>query len=271
MTENWNDDYEDTNQNALTVEWFVSPLEYSWPDGKNILDKIFGAPSRPNRQFDELCSPSIYQTSMKFDFRAKMLVYAFMRQDIAKSYSLEIENGLMHLYRLDFASCISQWIYVIEGYCRKLFQVTSLQNVRPSSWTIPTAGNTDHDTYIQIISTALSNYLSGVLFRGTNDFSTEKLSRHLLLHGNSENKDIYSQKNCLVLMFILDALVTIEMAKNLQFPQVFTDLEGEPEKIDRRKHMYSKLMKSTFDDDNILRINILSDHYQILPPQPLNT
>jgi hypothetical protein len=261
MTEDWNDDYENTNQNALTVEWFVSPLEYSWPDGKNEFDKIFRAPSGPSLRFDEFFSPRIYQTAMKFDFRAKMMVYAFMRQDIAKSYGLEIENGLMHLYRLDFDSCISQWIYVIEGYCRKLFQVTSLQNVRPSLWTIPTSGNTDHDTYIQIISTALSKYLSVVLFRGTNDSSSQKLSRHLLLHGNSENKDIYSQKNCLVLMFILDALVTIEMAKSLQFPQVFSDQEGEPPKIERRKYMYSKLMESSFNDDNILRIDILSDHY----------
>lgn len=81
------------------------------------------------------------------------------------------------------------------------------------------------------------------------------------MHGNSENKDIYSQKNCLVLMFILDALVTIEMAKSLQFPQVFSDQEGEPPKIERRKYMYSKLMESSFNDDNILRIDILSDHY----------
>ncbi len=261
MTEDWQNDFEQTNQNALTADWFVSPLEYSWPDGKQLFDNIFRTASNPSTQFDELCSPIIYQTSMKFDFRAKMMVYTFMRQDIAKSYGLEIENGLMHLYRLDFASCISQWIYVIEGYCRKLFSVSSLQNVRPSSWVIPTSGSTSHDNYIQAISTCLSDYLSGVLFQGTSDFSTEKLSRHLLLHGNSENKDIYSQKNCLVLMFLLDALVTIEMAKNQQFPQVFSDQEGEPQKIERRKHLYSKLMESTFDDENLLRIKILREHY----------
>jgi len=197
---------------------------------------------------------------MNFDFRAKIMVYAFMRQDIAKSYGLEIENGLMHLYRLDFASCISQWIYVIEGYCRKLFSVTSLQHVRPSSWNVPTSGSAIHDNYIQTISTCLSNYLSNVLFRGTSDFSTEKLSRHLLLHGNSENKNIFNQKNCLILMFLLDALVTIEMAKNQQFPQVFSDQEGEDQKIERRKYLYSRLMEDSFDDDNLLRIKILDEH-----------
>ncbi|NOT97245.1 MAG: hypothetical protein HOP00_13195 [Nitrospira sp.] len=261
MTEDWQKDFEQTNQNALTADWFVSPLEYSWPDGKQLFDNIFRTASSPSTQFDKLCSPKIYQTSMGFDFRAKMMVCTFMRQDVAKSYGLEIENGLMHLYRLDFASCISQWIYVIEGYCRKLFSVSSLQNVRRGSWVIPTSGSTSHDNYIQTISTCLSDYLSDVLFQGTSDFSTEKLSRHLLLHGNSENKDIYSQKNCLVLMFLLDALVTIEMAKNQQFPQVFSDQEGEPQKIERRKHLYSKLMESTFDDENLLRIEILREHY----------
>lgn len=260
MTEDWQNDFEQTNQNALTVDWFVSPLEYSWPDGKQLFDNIFRAASSPSTQFDKSCSPQIYQTSMKFDFRAKMMVYAFMRQEISKSYGLEIENGLIHLYRLDFASCVSQWIYVIEGYCRKLFSVTSLQNVRPSSWAIPTSGNVSHDNYIQTISTCLSNYLSGVLFRGTSDFSTEKLSRHILLHGNSKNKDVFSQKNCLVLLFLLDALVTIEMAKNQQFPQVFSDQEGEPQKIERRKLLYSKLMEGAFDDQNLLRIEILNEH-----------
>lgn len=145
MTEDWNDDYENTNQNALTVEWFVSPLEYSWPDGKNEFDKIFRAPSGPSLRFDEFFSPRIYQTAMKFDFRAKMMVYAFMRQDIAKSYGLEIENGLMHLYRLDFDSCISQWIYVIEGivenyskshHCRMCVQVYGLYPPQETQITI---------------------------------------------------------------------------------------------------------------------------------------
>jgi len=261
MTEDWQNDFEGTNQNALTADWFISPLEYSWPDGKQLFDKLFPVASRPSKQFDKLCSPEIYKTSMTFDFRAKMMVFAYMRQDISKSYGLEIENGLMHLYRLDFASCISQWIYVIEGYCRKLFSVTSLQNVRPNSWDIPTSESEIHDSFIQTLSKCLSDYLSRVLFQGTSDFSTEKLSRHLLLHGNIQNKSIFSQKNCLVLMFLLDALVVIEMAKNQQFPQVFSEREGELKKIERRKHLYSKLMESAFHDDNLLRIETLNEHF----------
>jgi len=29
MIENWQNDFEHINKNALTAEWFVSPLEYS--------------------------------------------------------------------------------------------------------------------------------------------------------------------------------------------------------------------------------------------------
>ncbi|MEH0018537.1 MAG: hypothetical protein V6Z89_02735 [Desulfobacter sp.] len=261
MTDDWQNDFEQTNQNALSVDWFVSPLEYLWPDGKQLFDRFFPDVSRPSAQFDELCAPAIYRTSMQVDFRAKMMVFAYMRQDISKSYGLEIENGLMHLYRLDYASCISQWIYVIEGYCRRLFSVTSIQNVRPASWVIPVSGSAAYDGFIQSLSTCLSEYLSGVLFKGTSDFSTERLSRHLLVHGNAENKDIFSQKNCLILMFLLDALVAIEMAGNKQFPQVFSELDGETEKIKERKHIYTKLSESIFNEDNLLRIEILKEHY----------
>jgi hypothetical protein len=261
MTNDWQDDFEKINQNALSADWFVSPLEYFWPDGKQLFDKLFSAAISPSIRFDELYSPEIYKTSMKFDFRAKMMVFAFMREDISKSYGLEIENGLIHLYRLDYASCISQWIYVIEGYCRKLYSVTSLQSVRPSSWVIPTSGSAIHDNFIQTLSTCLSDYLNGVLFRGTSDFSTEKLSRHLLLHGNIQNKSFFSQKNCLVLMFLLDALVVIEMAKNQQFPQIFVEREGELKKIQQRVAVYSRNMQNIFHDDNLMQIEILGQHF----------
>jgi hypothetical protein len=167
MIDEWINDFEEINRNALTVEWFVSPLEYFWPDGKRLFDKIFPAPSSPHATFDEMVSPEIYRTSMQADFRAKMMVFAYMRQDIAKSYGVEIESGLMHLYRLDFISCLSQWIYVIEGYCRKLFSVASIQNVRTSSWVIPTSGDATLDGLIQSLSSSLANYLDGVMFRGT--------------------------------------------------------------------------------------------------------
>ena len=256
MTDVWLNDFERINKNALSADWFVSPLEYSWPDGKQLFDKLFSTVSSPSSQFDESFSPQIYKTSMKVDFRAKMMVFAFMRQNISKSYGLEIENGLMHLYHLDFASCISQWIYVIEGYCRQLFSVKSVKN----SWTIPTSGSAGHNSLVQSLSTCLSKYLKRVLFKGTSDFNTDRLSRHLLLHGNVQNKSFFNQKNCLLLMYLLDTLVFIEMAKNEQFPQMFSEREGESEKIERRKYIYTKLVENAFHDDNLLRIEMLKEH-----------
>ncbi len=145
MDANWIADYAKASSNALTVEWFVSPLEYSWLGGKNIADEAFRAPSAQNAKFDEMLAPELYKEAMKFDFRAKIMVYAFMREPIAKSFGLEIEGGLTRLYGLDFNSCLSQWIYVIEGYCRQIFQVTSPTNVKSGTWVIPITGDTLRD------------------------------------------------------------------------------------------------------------------------------
>ncbi len=260
MISDWIDDFEKVNRNALSVEWFVSPLEYFWPDGKQLFDKIFSSPSSPHTTFDEMVAPTIYKTSMQADFRAKMMVLAFMRQDIAKSYGVEIESGLMHLYRLDFISCLSQWIYVIEGYCRKLFSVTSLQNAKSNSWIIPTSGELTLNRLIQALSNSLANYLDGVMFRSTSDFHIERLNRHLLLHGNVQNKNFFNQKNCLLLMFALDALVVIEMVKNGDFPQVFNLREDEDKRIELRKHLYIKQIEHAFQDENLLKMEILKEH-----------
>ena len=260
MIDDWLDDFGRTNQNALSADWFVSPLEYSWPDGKQLFDGLFSTARSPSSQFDEISSPQIYKTSMQIDFRAKMMVLAFMRQNISKSYGLEIESGLMHLYQLDFASCLSQWIYVIEGYCRQLFAVKSIQNVQPNSWTIPASGSACRNNFVQSLSVCLSANLKRVLFKGTSDSSSDRLSRHLLLHGNVQNKSFFSQKNCLLLMYLLDTLVVIEMAANEQFPQLFSEHEGESEKIARRKFLYAKLLEKTLHDDNLLRIEILKEH-----------
>lgn len=165
MIDDWISDFEDTSRNALSVEWFVSPLEYFWPDGKALFDKLFSRQSTPSSTFDELTSPAIFKNSMQIDFRAKMMVLAFMRQDISKSYGFEIENGLLHLYPLDFISCLSQWIYVVEGYCRRLFSVASLQNVRHNSWQRPTPGYATLLRVIDSLSTSLATYLDGVLFQ----------------------------------------------------------------------------------------------------------
>jgi len=98
------------------------------------------------------------------------------------------------------------------------------------------------------------------MFRGTSDFHIERLNRHLLLHGNVKNKNFFSQKNCLLLMFVLDALVVIEMIMNNEFPQVFNERLGELEKIKRRRHIYTKQLEYSFQDDNLLRIEVLKEH-----------
>jgi hypothetical protein len=98
------------------------------------------------------------------------------------------------------------------------------------------------------------------MFRGTSDFHIERLNRHLLLHGNVQNKSFFNQKNCLLLLFVLDALVVIEMVKNGDFPQVFDVREGESERIERRQHIYIKQLEHAFHDENILKLEILKEH-----------
>jgi len=34
----WAADFTRVNSNALTCEWFASPLEYFWPNGKKLFD-----------------------------------------------------------------------------------------------------------------------------------------------------------------------------------------------------------------------------------------
>jgi hypothetical protein len=98
------------------------------------------------------------------------------------------------------------------------------------------------------------------MFKSATDPHIERLSRHLLLHGNVGNKEFFSQKNCLLLMFILDALVVIEMVKNRAFPAVFDDQLGEAERIKRRKSLYMLQLKHAFQDDNLLKIEVLKEH-----------
>jgi hypothetical protein len=260
MNANWIADYETTSSNALTVEWFISPLEYAWGNGKEIADKAFRSPSTQSATFDRHIAPELYKVAMNFDFRAKMMVYAFMREPVAKTFALEIESGLMSLFGLDFMSCLSQWIYVVEGYCRKLFQVTSQNNVKPTSWVIPTTGDAIRDKTIDVVCKALGAYLSAVVYQSTNNAQTTKLNRHLMLHGNLQSNAFYSQKNCLSVMFVLDSLVFIEMIQNGNFPQIFQDGPGEADRIARRKHVYEHEMRHSMEDPNLLKIALLDEH-----------
>ncbi len=256
----WLADYDRVSANANALEWFVSPLEYHWSDGKRIFDAMFRSGGSPNPNFDEMVSPDLFRSSMQVDFRAKMMVFAFMRQSISGSFGVEIENGLLALYRLDFFECLSQWVYVVEGYCRKLFSVQSLSNVKSSSWSIASIGDVSRDRIIASIRNALSSYLDGILFASGNDLNIQRLSRHLLFHGNVQNKKFFSQKNCLIVMFILDALVTIEMVKSSAFPAIFDEEGDEHARIQRRKQLYSKQLEYTFSDQNLLKIQVLGEH-----------
>jgi len=260
MNANWISDYEKACSHALTVEWFVSPLEFSWGTGKEIAEKVFRSPSSQNATLDKVLAPELYKTSMQFHFRAQMLVYAFMREPIAKKYALEIESGLIELYGLDFLSCLSQWIYVVEGYSRQLFHVTSTSNVNSASWHPPTTGDATRDKTISTVCKALGDYLDKVVYRSTGDTMTTTLSRHLMLHGNLQNKAFYSQKNCLSVMFVLDALVFIEMVINSRFPQIFEDSLGDAERISRRKRVYEFERRNSMEDTNLLKIGVLSEH-----------
>lgn len=107
-------DFRQTSQNAINNKWLISPIEYFWPDGKNIFDKIFNnsLSNTDNEGFKTLVVPQLFQTTTNIDFRSKMIVLGFMRQPISKIYSLEIENGLIHLYKTRFSiSNLSMGLY----------------------------------------------------------------------------------------------------------------------------------------------------------------
>ena len=262
MNPSWITEYTQTASHALTAEWFVSPLEYSWPGGKRVADAAFAGVSEPSEGFDRQLAPHLYREAMVFDFRAKMMVLAYMREPVAKSYGLEIEGGLCSLYGLDFRSSIAQWIYIIEGYCKKLFDINDRQKLRASSWTIPTAGHDLGDQMIAVIAHALGEYLDGVVFKPTTAASSQgtRLSRHLMLHGNLENRAFYSQKNALCLMFVLDALVTIEMLANRHFPAMMELDDGDERRISRRKQVYADAMHHALDDVNVLKLALMDEH-----------
>jgi hypothetical protein len=61
---------------------------------KGLADTAFRGPSTQNATFDRHIAPELYKVAMKFDFRAKMMVYAFMREPVA----LEIESGPISLF-----------------------------------------------------------------------------------------------------------------------------------------------------------------------------
>ena len=61
-------------------------------------------------------------------------------------------------------------------------------------------------------------------------------------------------------MFVLDALVFIEMVINSRFPQIFEDSLGDAERISRRKRVYEFERRNSMEDTNLLKIGVLSEH-----------
>jgi hypothetical protein len=98
------------------------------------------------------------------------------------------------------------------------------------------------------------------MFTAVSDPQLDRLSRHLLLHGNAENKNFFSQKNCLVLMFIIDALVMIEIVKNGHFPPGFYSEAGDGERVERRKALYNLQLHHVFENVSLLKVDVLSEH-----------
>jgi len=253
-------DFRKTSKNAITNKWIISPLEYFWLDGKKLFDAIFKEKSIVSPKV----APIIYKTCMNPHFRANMIVLCFMREPISKKFSLEIENGLLNFYRLDFLSAISQWIYIIEGYMRIIFKVKNGQSaISPDNWKIPETDNPHYDNIINNFIESLSLFSKEILFCKDYNSNSIDLNRHLLLHGKINNKDFFSQSNGLKLLFVLDTLVAIEMVKNKNFPAIFNTNEKENKMIETRKIVYQNELSLTMENHNLMKIQILKEHIQV--------
>lgn len=256
-------DFRYTNKNAIRNKWIISPLDYFWPDGKKVFNAIFQdtLSNTNSKDFQEIVVPLLFKTSTNIDFRSKMIVLGFMKQSISKKYSFEIENGLIHLYRLDFLSAISQWIYIIEGYMREIFQVQNGKSaVNPDNWIVPETDDSHYDNILGNFVESLSSFSKNILYCKSYNSTDADINRHLLLHGKVQNKNLYSQENALKLFFALDTLLAIEMVSNQVFPGIFTCDEKESKMIEQRKVLYSYELAKNFDEINVLKNELLKEH-----------
>lgn len=261
-------DFREKSQNAIKNKWLISPIEYFWIDGKNIFDRIFN--NSLSDTDNALIVPLLFKTTTNINFRSKMIVLGFMRQPISKKYSLEIENGLIHLYRLDFLSAISQWVYIIEGYMREIFNVQNGQSaVDPSNWVIPKTNDPHYYNIIGNFVESLSSFSENILYCKSYNSADKDLNRHLLLHGKVHNKNFYSQENTLKLFFALDTLLAIEMVSNQVFPAIFSCNDKEAQMIERRIALYSYEWSKNFDEMNILKNELLTEHLYSFPTSSL--
>jgi hypothetical protein len=254
-------DFRKTSQNAIKNKWIISPLEYFWPDGKLLFDNIF---KENNTVSLKIVTPLIYKNCMDCHFRANMIVLGFMKQPIAKKFSLEIENGLLNFYKLDFLSTISQWIYIIEGYMKIIFNVQNGQSsIDPDNWNIPETDDPHYDNIISNFTESLSLFSKNVLFCKNYDSNSIDLNRHLLLHGKISNKEFFSQSNALKLLFALDTLLAIEMVKKKVFPAVFSCTKQDTKMIENRKVIYQNELSLTMENHNLMKIQLLKEHLDV--------
>lgn len=254
-------DFRTTSKNAIKSKWIISPLEYFWIDGKKLFDNIF---KDECSILSKEISPIIYKTCMNSHFRATMMVVGFMREPISKKFSLEIENGLLNFYRLDFLSTISQWIYIIEGYMRIIFNVTNGNSaINPDNWIIPETDDPHYDNIINNFIESLSLFSKEILFCKDYNPNSIDLNRHLLLHGKINNKEFFSQSNGLKLLFVLDTLLAIEMVKNKNFPAIFNTSNKENIMIQARESTYQNELSLAMEDHNLTKIQLLKEHIQV--------
>ena len=125
---------------------------------------------------------------------------------------------------------------------------------------IPKVNDKNLDDLINCLANCLGTFFNSVLFASSNNRNLETINRHLLLHGNAENNNIFNQKNCLILMFCLDALLVIEMIQNKKFPGILNATEEDLKKIEKREFIYDQILKSIFENENILKKELLKEH-----------
>ena len=61
-------------------------------------------------------------------------------------------------------------------------------------------------------------------------------------------------------MFCLDALLVIEMIQNKKFPGILNATEEDLKKIEKREFIYDQILKSIFENENILKKELLKEH-----------
>ena len=262
--ENLIDDFVSSSKNALSMNWIISPLDYFWIDGKNFFDKVFHSVSTPSSEIDNQIAPLLFRNLlMQVDFRAKFMVVGYMREPHLKKFSLEIEQGFLSFYSLDFISSITNWIFVFEGVIRELFELSSQKYIlKFDKWAAINSDDIYEQKLLDIFTQSLQGFVENVLFKSVEDKNSTIINRHILSHGKVYNKAFYNQANALKLIFALDSLLMIEMIQNQNFPKMLDISKTQEESVVKRTELYQHLLKQIFDDHNLLKKEILKEHLE---------